>query len=529
MAKSKALGNVFKLHDVINVKDPAYGAKGDGVAIDRTAIQAALDAVPSAGGKVHLPPGTYLIDDDLLIRKSNVQLCGSGAGVTTIQISASWTGAPTLNTTVAAMLNLIHSGNVDGSEGVTINNIEISGIRFLAVRPTADPTTCPKGISSVYAHNVSIHHCRFEEFESEVIWPAGVGIAPSTGWKISENHFTACGVLANSTDQSCIQMNLDDSIANNNVLDDVGSGISLTGRRCSAVGNIVRTFDKWGIAVGDAVNQGIDAAVVGNSISTTANTAQVTHGILVRSEAKNVVVSGNDVLITSVAGMTDPKGIKIEGANGGVRVVGNVVTMDMDNVAVTVSGIQGTLNGLKAEISDNTIRFVNTNNGVYHAGIGITASNGLTMTNVVSGNRVLGALSNGAAFDLNRSGTGVHILTALNNVTDGGYHRYDGVQYVTANINNVPLSFVSVTGASGIGIASTGLRTQGATSVADGGTVTHKLGATPTQVRATPTIASEFVSVTAVSATTFTVAIKKHDNAAGTTQTIYWEAEAAPS
>ena len=69
-----------------------------------------------------------------------------------------------------------------------------------------------------------------------------------------------------------------------------------------------------------------------------------------------------------------------------------------------------------------------------------------------------------------------------------------------------------------------GNETRGATSVADGGTVAHGLGTTPTLVTVTPSTASEMVSVTALGATTFTVAIKKHDNSAGTTQTVYWRA-----
>ena len=73
----------------------------------------------------------------------------------------------------------------------------------------------------------------------------------------------------------------------------------------------------------------------------------------------------------------------------------------------------------------------------------------------------------------------------------------------------------------------TGLKrlTTGATSVADGGTITHGLGATPDVVNVTPSVSGEFVSVTAIGATTFTVAIKTHAGAAGTTQTVYWEAK----
>jgi hypothetical protein len=66
---------------------------------------------------------------------------------------------------------------------------------------------------------------------------------------------------------------------------------------------------------------------------------------------------------------------------------------------------------------------------------------------------------------------------------------------------------------------------EGATSVADGGTITHGLGTTPTGVIVTPSTSGEIASVTAVDATTFTVALKKiSDGSAGTTQTVYWRA-----
>jgi hypothetical protein len=47
----------------INVKD--HGAKGDGVADDRAAIQTPLKLVPEAGGVVYFPPGDYLVSGAL--------------------------------------------------------------------------------------------------------------------------------------------------------------------------------------------------------------------------------------------------------------------------------------------------------------------------------------------------------------------------------------------------------------------------------------------------------------------------------
>jgi hypothetical protein len=63
-----------------------------------------------------------------------------------------------------------------------------------------------------------------------------------------------------------------------------------------------------------------------------------------------------------------------------------------------------------------------------------------------------------------------------------------------------------------------------ATSMSDGLTITHGLMATPAWIHVQSSVANEFASVTARNATTFTVAIKKHDGTPGTLQGIYWRA-----
>lgn len=65
----------------------------------------------------------------------------------------------------------------------------------------------------------------------------------------------------------------------------------------------------------------------------------------------------------------------------------------------------------------------------------------------------------------------------------------------------------------------------GVTSAADGGTIAHGLVATPTRYGATPTVGGEMASVTAVGSANLTIAIKKPDGSAGTTQNIAWWAE----
>jgi len=62
----------------------------------------------------------------------------------------------------------------------------------------------------------------------------------------------------------------------------------------------------------------------------------------------------------------------------------------------------------------------------------------------------------------------------------------------------------------------------GVDNVADGGTIRHGYRDAPGWVNCTASVSGEFVSVTAINAYTFTVAIKKHDNTAGTQQNVYW-------
>ena len=84
-------------HVWVSVKDPAFGAVGDGVTDDGPACRAALAAVAS-GGTVYFPPGTYLFasldasTDCLNISQNDhIAIVGSGIGATTLKVGvASW-------------------------------------------------------------------------------------------------------------------------------------------------------------------------------------------------------------------------------------------------------------------------------------------------------------------------------------------------------------------------------------------------------------------------------------------------------
>jgi hypothetical protein len=62
---------------IINVKDQIFGAKGDGITIDKNAVQSAIDYVYArGGGTVYFPKGTYLVYGIKLL--PNITLAGEG-------------------------------------------------------------------------------------------------------------------------------------------------------------------------------------------------------------------------------------------------------------------------------------------------------------------------------------------------------------------------------------------------------------------------------------------------------------------
>lgn len=52
---SKARSTVWKVRPIVDVTDPAFGAKGDGSTDDSSAFEAANDALPTIGGTIYLP------------------------------------------------------------------------------------------------------------------------------------------------------------------------------------------------------------------------------------------------------------------------------------------------------------------------------------------------------------------------------------------------------------------------------------------------------------------------------------------
>ena len=111
----KASSAQFKGSPWYDVK--AYGAKGDGVTDDSTAIQAAITAASVSGGPVFFPSGTYLYATGLTCAVRNVQFVGAGKRATILNYTGSG---------VALTIGTTSSGNSDGTAVIGLSIVGTS-------------------------------------------------------------------------------------------------------------------------------------------------------------------------------------------------------------------------------------------------------------------------------------------------------------------------------------------------------------------------------------------------------------------
>lgn len=109
-----------RLGPVFNVKDPTYGAVGDGIADDRAAIQSAIDAaVAAGGGVVYFPKGTYALTSYYPSQTTYILYC-NGTSTTKLHLvlapGAILTTALNTNTSGVSTITVKLSGAFDAFE-----------------------------------------------------------------------------------------------------------------------------------------------------------------------------------------------------------------------------------------------------------------------------------------------------------------------------------------------------------------------------------------------------------------------------
>lgn len=302
---------------VVNVRDPAYGAAGDGVADDTAAIQRAIDAT-ARGGTCYLPPGTYLVSSDtadVLVAVDGITIAGAGADLSTLRTAPESEATRVLN--------------VSGRSDVTVRDLCFDG--------DAHPTTK----SGVFANtagsqkNLTIMRCRFTDFmpQGAATTSAAVYTWTSDGVHVLDNEFTGCGraVTVDQPDGTA-------RVVGNRIT--APSGVMATGilvRRSSSVSeskvvvdsNYVRGADRDPSGVGTE-GHAIAAFRVRDVHVTNNHCVGNRRGILVSAQSFGAVVQGNTCVASSDAGIrVEPEITATDTTVGtdvarGITVVGNV-------------------------------------------------------------------------------------------------------------------------------------------------------------------------------------------------------------
>lgn len=119
-----------KLRDTVSVKD--FGAVGDGVTDDSTAVQNAINTM-TAGGTLVFPFGTYKINTSILVPYSNITIIGNGSTIdaTTLAYNAAVRGSGAVFRFVSP--NATNSRTLTATAAAGTNTLTLSSTANAAV------------------------------------------------------------------------------------------------------------------------------------------------------------------------------------------------------------------------------------------------------------------------------------------------------------------------------------------------------------------------------------------------------------
>lgn len=170
-----------RTRETVNVKDPRYGALGDGSTNDRTAIQAAITA--GSGKRIRIPAGTYVITDSaasLLSISGGCDIEGDGIDRTILRFVGTATYFNALNVIGAgvSLSNLTillapSAGNEAAAIRVAESNVSLRRVKIDgAVVYTTSLSHTAYGLlfaSSGSVSNISADHCVFTRLNFPVL------------------------------------------------------------------------------------------------------------------------------------------------------------------------------------------------------------------------------------------------------------------------------------------------------------------------------------------------------------------------
>lgn len=328
---------------VFNVKDGAFGAKGDGVADDTKAIQKAIDAATglAGGGIVFLPAGTYELTETLVL-KSHVELQGQGSLTVLAPAYAAGNSAAITNELTVGNENIslrsfrLTRAGANVQHGILLNGITNLDIEGLEIVGSPSVTSGALAISGILpgaepvrkvSKNVRIRGCFFQDCNN-----FGVQVSWVTNCTIVGNLFDNCyrEAIGVEPEAGCTVQNV--TISGNVVTTGAYPGGG------SETGAIILTGNSGGTIIG--------ATVIGNTV-------------------EGIVVEAGKVI----------PGILVNGSLvSGVVVSSNTVTnLNGPGILIGTAGAAGVLSG--AVVTNNTVRNCNKGENAEYQGAGLSLRN----------------------------------------------------------------------------------------------------------------------------------------------------------
>ena len=308
-------------------------------------VQAAIDALPTEGGLVQLPPGKIYLDEPLEITTEDTRI--QGAGPATHIVNRSRDGQPAI---------ILRHPKRDVAEQTENRNqmnwrLQITDLR-ISGNPQSGDGLLAIGICEIYLHNLFIDHngghgIKLADcYENPRITDCNITYNGKAGLRmISSSHnpvISSChfeenrdGVVATHIYNICMTgNNFDDQTRHGIVVEDCWGGV-FTGNmveQCSGTGIII-DGDSYGMALtANIIGQNYEGGIHlkdGWGCAVSANTFSITHerALVIGSESGRTTVTGNNFSNTWIGGKNyrdEPaSGIHLEGTTD-VSITGNV-------------------------------------------------------------------------------------------------------------------------------------------------------------------------------------------------------------
>jgi hypothetical protein len=513
----------------------AHGAVGDGTTDDTASIQAAIDAA-SAGSTILFPTpssdykitSAITVDKALTLLGYDSQITQATSDTTGISITAS--NVRVVGLKVVGPQYALSKSNEHGI--LAVGTSAASPITGLIIRDTDISNWGMSAVNLQFANDFEITNNKFYD-----LYYAGVITYSTIRGNVSLNNIRnvvgtplAYGItLTRVEDDSIVTYPRSENITVvGNVIRDVTNweGIDTHGgKKITISGNTILGCNR-GIAVGPADN--------GSQVETFAPFDVTVSGNVIDSEVSDGT-AGFGISFTGAVGVLGTPQEKATGAITGNTCRGHG---DEDNdisgsfYIRTTEGLSVTGNSL-IEPSPYGINFYYDNYDFVCSGNSIVDpwSDSVTIpSGIISRSSYnTGHIGGNSIGTDAKSATYVAVNAVRMTPSQTGVDISIGVNYSEATNLLVDSDGDTDTEFQKFTVGSTGtqisyLLWNAEASVADGGNIAHGMGTTPTAAFVMATTSGEFASVAGINGTNITVNIKKHDNSAGTTQTIYWVA-----